>query len=149
MERGSAAQRAWQDRLASYRSAYPKEAAEFEMAVAGKLPEDWAADLPKWQPSDKAIATRVAGGAAINALAKRIPNLMGGSADLNPSTETALKGMGDFQPPEEGGAGTAGAVGASPARPTTSGRSTCSARWRPGTRTRRQPFARTRSRAQP
>ena len=81
------------------------------MAVAGKLPDDWAADLPKWQPTDKAIATRVAGGQALNALAKRIPNLMGGSADLNPSTETALKGMGDFQPPEAGGPGTQGAVG--------------------------------------
>jgi len=109
--RGAAAEQAWQTRLAAYRQAYPKEAAEFEMIAAGKLPEDWAADLPKWQPSDKAIATRVAGGAAINALARRIPNLMGGSADLNPSTETSLKGMGDFQPPEEGGPGTEGAVG--------------------------------------
>jgi hypothetical protein len=79
--------------------------------IAGKLPEDWAAGLPKWQPGDKAIATRVAGGLALNALAQRIPNLMGGSADLNPSTETALKGLGDFQPPEAEGPGTQGAVG--------------------------------------
>ena len=78
--------------------------------VAGKLPDDWAADLPKWKPGDKAIATRVAGGLAMNALAKRIPNLMGGSADLNPSTETALKGMGDFQPPSRR-PGDQGAVG--------------------------------------
>ena len=81
------------------------------MMVAGKLPADWAAGLPKWQPGDKAIATRVAGGMALNALAQRIPNLMGGSADLNPSTETALKGLGDFQPPEAEGPGTQGAVG--------------------------------------
>ena len=52
-----------------------------------------------------------AGGAALNALAKRIPNIIGGSADLNPSTDTALKGLGDFQPSESGGAGTLGAVG--------------------------------------
>ena len=53
----------------------------------------------------------MAGGEALNALAKRIPNIMGGSADLNPSTNTALKGLGDFQPPEEGGPSAQGAVG--------------------------------------
>ena len=55
--------------------------------------------MPKWKPTDKPIATRVAGGEVINALAKRIRNIIGGSADLNPSTNTALKGLGDFQPP--------------------------------------------------
>ena len=92
---------------------FPTEAAEFERIVAGKLPDDWAADLPKWKPSDKPIATRAAGGEVLNALAKRIPNLIGGSADLNPSTDTALKGLGDFQPAEFGGPGTQGAVGGS------------------------------------
>lgn len=81
------------------------------MIMAGGLPEDWAADLPKWTPADKPIATRVAGGEALNGLAKRIPNIVGGSADLNPSTNTALKGMGDFQPEGLGGAGAQGAVG--------------------------------------
>ena len=109
--RGAQAQQQWQQRFDAYRQDFPKEAAELEAAIAGKLPEDWAADLPKWQPTDKAIATRVAGGLALNGLAKRIPNLVGGSADLNPSTETALKGLGDFQPAESGGPGTAGAVG--------------------------------------
>ena len=109
--RGAQAQRQWQQRLDAYRNDFPQEAAELEMAIAGKLPQDWAADLPKWQTTDKAIATRVAGGLALNGLAKRIPNLVGGSADLNPSTETALKGLGDFQPPESGGPGTQGAVG--------------------------------------
>jgi transketolase len=109
--RGAQAQQDWQKRLDAYQADYPCEAAELQMAIAGKLPEDWAADLPKWQPSDKAIATRVASGQALNALARRIPNLAGGSADLNPSTETSLKGMGDFQPPEFGGPGTLGAVG--------------------------------------
>jgi transketolase len=110
-ERGSQVQDEWRRRLEAYGQQYPKEAAEFEMFISGELPGDWAVDLPKWQPSDKAIATRVAGGQALNALAKRIPNIIGGSADLNPSTETALKSMGDFQPPEEGGPGTQGAVG--------------------------------------
>ncbi|MGO9011963.1 MAG: transketolase [Bryobacteraceae bacterium] len=111
VDRGAKAQRDWQSRFEAYRKDYPGEAAELEMMVAGELPADWAAGLPKWQPGDKAIATRVAGGLALNALAQRIPNLMGGSADLNPSTETALKGLGDFQPPEAEGPGTQGAVG--------------------------------------
>ena len=111
IDKGRRAQQDWDKRWQAYQAAFPKEAAELEACIAGKLPEDWAADLPKWQPSDKAIATRVAGGLAMNAIAKRVPNLVGGSADLNPSTETALKGMGDFQPPEEGGPGTQGAVG--------------------------------------
>jgi transketolase len=80
------------------------------MFMAGKLPADWAADIPKWKPTDKPIATRAAGGEVLNALAKRILNLMGGSADLNPSTNTALKGAGDFQP-VVAGASNMGAVG--------------------------------------
>jgi transketolase len=89
---------------------FPAEAAEFEMFTEGKLPDNWAADIPKWKPADKAIATRVAGGEVMNALAKHIHNLIGGSADLNPSTNTALKGEGDFQPAVEG-ASNMGAVG--------------------------------------
>ncbi len=111
VDKGAKEQQAWTERFAAYKAAYPKEAAEFEAMVAGTLPADWNADMPKWQPTDKPIATRTAGGQALNALAKRIPNIVGGSADLNPSTDTALKGMGDFQPAEAGGPGTAGAVG--------------------------------------
>ncbi len=101
----------WNRKLDAYRKEFPKEAAEFEQIVSGKLPENWSKDLPHWSPADKPIATRSAGGAALNALAKHIPNILGGSADLNPSTDTALKGLGDFQPSEAGGAGTLGAVG--------------------------------------
>lgn len=108
---GSAAEKEWNTRFAAYQSAFPKEAAELQQAISGKLPDGWQAKMPKWTPADKAISTRVAGGEALNALAKIIPTIMGGSADLNPSTETALKGLGDFQPPESGGAGTQGAVG--------------------------------------
>ena len=111
LPKGAEAQSKWRKKLEDYKKEFPKEAAEFEQIVSGKLPENWAADLPKWKPADKPMSTRVAGGQALNALAQRIPNLIGGSADLNPSTETALKGMGDFQPPESGGPGTLGAVG--------------------------------------
>ena len=108
---GMQAEDGWSKKLGAYRKAFPKEAAELDWLMSGKLPENWAADLPKWTPADKPIATRAAGGAVLNALAKRVPNIIGGSADLNPSTDTALKGMGDFQPAESGGAGTLGAVG--------------------------------------
>ena len=101
----------WGQKFDAYRKDFPKEAAEFEQIMTGALPENWSADLPHWNPTDKPIATRSAGGAALNALAKHIPNILGGSADLNPSTDTALKGLGDFQPSESGGPGTLGAVG--------------------------------------
>jgi transketolase len=96
----------WKKRFDAYKQGFPEEAAEFELIMSGKLPEKWDVDLPKWEPSDKPAATRAAGGEAINALAKQIPNLAGGSADLNPSTKTALKGLGDFQPSELSKAGT-------------------------------------------
>ena len=107
---GAREQSEWETRFHAYRGVFPKEAAEFEAFMSGKLPADWAADIPKWKPTDKAMATRVAGGEVLNALAKHIPNIMGGSADLNPSTNTALKGEGDFQPVVEG-ASNMGAVG--------------------------------------
>lgn len=110
-DKGAHEQGNWNKRLDAYRQAFPKEAAEFEMIMAGKLPEGWNADIPKWKAADKAIATRAAGGEVMNGLAKHIPNLVGGSADLNPSTNTALKGLGDFQPQEFAGPGTQGAVG--------------------------------------
>ena len=109
--RGEEAQTAWNKKLEAYKKAFPQEAAEFEQIMSGKLPDKWDAGLPKWKPADKPLATRAAGGEAMNALAKNIPNLIGGSADLNPSTNTALKGLGDFQPSEFAGPSTLGAVG--------------------------------------
>lgn len=109
--RGAKEQSTWCAEFDAYRKEHPEDAAELERMIQGKLPENWTADIPKWTAGDKPVSTRVAGGAVLNALAKRIPNIVGGSADLNPSTETALKGLGDFEPPEEGGPGTQGAVG--------------------------------------
>jgi transketolase len=111
VDKGAEAEREWQEKLAAYRKAFPVEAAEFEAIQARKLPENWAGDLPKWTPSDKPLATRAAGGQVLNALATRVPNIVGGSADLNPSTDTALKGMGDFQPISAEGEQHLGAVG--------------------------------------
>ena len=108
---GAQMEEEWLRKFDAYKQAFPKEAAEFESMVKGELLQNWDADLPKWEPTDKLIATRAAGGETMSALAKHIPNLIGGSADLNPSTRTALKGMGDFQSPEVSGPGTLGAVG--------------------------------------
>jgi len=110
-EKGAKTQSEWNKRFEAYRQAFPKEAAELQACIDGKLSPDWKKDLPTWKPEDKPIATRAAGGQVMNALAKYIPNLVGGSADLNPSTNTALKSEGDFQPPEFGGPSTQGAVG--------------------------------------
>ncbi len=110
-ERGGKTQAEWQKKFDAYKQDFPKEAAQLEQMISGKLPENWSVDLPKWKTEDKPIATRAAGGQALNALAKHIPNIIGGSADLNPSTNTALKGMGDFQPPESVGPAAQGAVG--------------------------------------
>jgi len=111
VQAGAADEQEWDAKITAYQKAFPSEAAEFERIVAGQLPDGWRSDLPKYSPSDKPIATRAAGGAAMNALAKHLPNIVGGSADLNPSTDTALKGLGDFQPSEAAGPGTLGAVG--------------------------------------
>ena len=101
----------WRKKFDTYKQAFPKDAAEFESIMSDRLPQNWDADIPKWKPTDKPIATRAAGGEVMKALVKHIPNLIGGSADLNPSTRTPLKGLGDFQSPEVSGPGTLGAVG--------------------------------------
>ena len=107
---GATLESEWQQRFEAYRAVFQAEARELERSMAGELPAGWDQDLPQWQPTGKAMATRVAGGEVMNALAQKIPNLVGGSADLNPSTNTALKGKGDFQP--AGSApGAEGAVG--------------------------------------
>ena len=110
-DKGAKVQAEWQKKLAAYKKDFAADAKELELLLSGKLPADWQADIPTWKPEDKPIATRAAGGQVLNAIAKHLPNLVGGSADLNPSTSTALKGEGDFQPPESGGPATQGAVG--------------------------------------
>ncbi len=109
--KGADAERNWKDRFEAYRKAFPAEAAELESFIGGKLPESWKSGLPSWKPADKPVATRKAGGDALNALAKNVHNIIGGSADLNPSTETALKGEGDFQYPGDQNLNKLGAVG--------------------------------------
>ncbi len=102
-ERGSGLVRDWETLLGRYTSTHPEKAAQLGRAMTGELPTGWDADLPAFDPADGAIATRDAGAAAINGLAARIPTLIGGSADLDPSTKTYLTGQGDFGPDSPGG----------------------------------------------
>ncbi len=111
VERGKAAESAWKARLEAYRKAHPDLAAELDRVLAGELPKGWDAELPTFKTSDKPVATRAAGGKSINAIAAKVPELLGGSADLNPSTETALKGAGDFENPGFQPSDRQGAVG--------------------------------------
>ena len=94
--KGAALEAEWDARYAAWKAANPALAAQFERARDGKLP----AELP-WPTFDEhngEIATREAGGTVMNAIAAALPELVGGSADLDPSTKTYLKGQGDFQP---------------------------------------------------
>jgi len=94
VNKGAAAESAWQKLLANYKTQYPELANQLESAVAGNLPDDWAAELPIYQ--EKPIATRSASGQILNAMAKTVPNLFGGSADLACSNMTYLNDFGDF-----------------------------------------------------
>lgn len=95
---GEQANAEWSANFAAYKEAYPELAAQFETAISGALPEGWDADLPKYTTEDKPLSTRVASGNALNGLAKNVPNLVGGSADLESSTMTHLKGLAQFKP---------------------------------------------------
>jgi transketolase len=114
-ERGAATRTAWQQAMDEYRSAQGDLARAFDRAIAGELDPHWDAKLPLFTTKDGDMATRDAGGKVIAVLAESVPNLIGGSADLDPSTRTMMKEKGDFQsadvpesgqtPPTQGMAG--------------------------------------------
>jgi transketolase len=111
LDRGSSAQAEWQKRFDAYASEFPTEAKALKSAIAGELPEGWDTEIPTWNAGDKPVATRKASGEVMNAFFKNLPTFIGGSADLNPSTNTVLKGGGDLQSPatrEEGEQGLSG-----------------------------------------
>ncbi len=112
--KGEALEADWRRRMAAYREAYPDLARAFEQALAGEIPEEWEAHLPTFAPQDGPLATREASGKTMNAIAPYVPTLIGGSADLDPSTHTMLRGQGDFESPAVQGKdspqGTAGGI---------------------------------------
>lgn len=93
--KGRQAESEWQQRFDAYRQQDPGKADELLRMVSGELPEKWDADIP-FYPPDKSVATRRAGGDVLNAIFKNLPDLIGGSADLAPSTSTWLKNSGKF-----------------------------------------------------
>jgi transketolase len=95
LETGARLQRAWVELLAKYAEAHPEKAARLQRDIKGELPADWEQHLPVFEAGSKAMATRVASGKIINALAPVIENLVGGSADLSPSNMTYIEVSGD------------------------------------------------------
>jgi transketolase len=97
LQNGQTLEDEWQASFTAWKQAYPVEAKTFEDQVNGVLPAGWDENLSDlFHPGDKPMATREASGRVLNALADKLPALMGGSADLSPSTKTILKGKGDF-----------------------------------------------------
>lgn len=93
---GAEYEKEWRTLFSEYLMSYPDKAAQFEEQMAGRLPNNWAASLPVFKPEDGSMATRVASGKVINALAEVLPHMLGGSADLAPSNKTHLSGYADF-----------------------------------------------------
>jgi len=97
IERGAAAEAAWNATLADYRAKYPNEAAQFERQLRGELPQGWDANLPAYTADDKGLATRQHSYNCLNAIGPNLPELIGGSADLTHSNLTDIKGEKGFQ----------------------------------------------------
>ncbi|MDI6696717.1 MAG: transketolase [Anaerolineales bacterium] len=95
--RGEQLESEWKAKLEHYRASYPELAAELERRLNAVLPANWDQDLPEFPADAKGMATRAASGKVLNALAARIPELMGGSADLTPSNLTWINGSPSFQ----------------------------------------------------
>ena len=89
-------EQAWNDLIANYERDYPELANQLKTAIAGSLPDGWDQNLPVYRKGEDNVASRVSGGKALNALAKNIPQLMGGSADLASSNKTLLKSEANY-----------------------------------------------------
>ena len=98
IKRGEELEKEWNDRLSSYKKSHPDPARLLDQFISGQLQAGWDRDIPVFAPDPKGIATRVASGKALNAVARHVQNLMGGSADLAPSNKTVISEEEDFQP---------------------------------------------------
>jgi transketolase len=101
--RGARLRTEWNERFAAYRAAHPVEADELDRIRERRLPERWSEGLPAFPPDAKGMATRDSSGKVLNALAQNIPWLIGGSADLAPSTKTLLGSGDDLEAGNPGG----------------------------------------------
>ena len=103
--RGREAREEWEATLERYRAEHPELADELDRVQRRELPEQWDADIPTFPADAKGIASRESSGEVLNAVAERVPWLLGGAADLAPSTKTALtfEGAGEFEPDNRAG----------------------------------------------
>lgn len=95
-KRGIQKEEKWKELYGNYKEKYPDLAKEYELLSSGKLPEDWDKALPSFKPVDGEVATRKASGKFLNAVASKLPTLVGGSADLAPSTDTNMEQYASF-----------------------------------------------------
>lgn len=108
---GQKAEASWQEHFNSYREKFPDLAKEFEQVMSGALPANWQGSIPAFPADPKGLATRAASGKIIAGIATVLPTLIGGSADLNPSTFTVLPKLGDFESPQRKFSDKQGSVG--------------------------------------
>ena len=105
-EKGAPLEDEWNTLFEEYKKQYPDLAAEFEAMRSGKLPDGWEKKIPSFRPSDGKngqLSTRVAAGKTLSSIAPLFPHLIGGAADLSPSTETNMKDYGSFSATDPGG----------------------------------------------
>ena len=100
VEHGRKAEAEWNAKLAAYTNEFPELAHELRQLINGELPQGWEVDIPQVAADAKGMATRVASGRVLQTLKSKLPGLIGGAADLNPSTDTELKEAGNFESPE-------------------------------------------------
>ncbi|MDE2216425.1 MAG: transketolase [Planctomycetota bacterium] len=110
LDKGIQLEAAWKAKMSLYEKAYPKLMNEWDQMMSAKPPDGWDRGIPVFPPDPKGIATRSACGQIMNVTASQLPSLIGGSGDLNPSTYTALNGLGNFQYPHSEGREAQGAV---------------------------------------
>jgi transketolase len=111
LETGKQAETEWNVRFLQYSKAFPDLAREFQQAMAGELPQGWDADIPIFPADPKGMATRTASGKVLNAIGQKLPSLIGGSADLDPSTRIVLEAKGDFENPRDESGDLQGSTG--------------------------------------
>jgi len=111
IDRGRELQEAWNQKLEAYGRDFPELARELERRFSGGLPGGWADELPVFPADAKGVATRKASEAVLQALARTVPEVVGGSGDLDPSTYTWLKEDGDFESPLRAQQSVQGIVG--------------------------------------
>ena len=97
---GPKVEASWKERFSAYAEKFPELAKELEQIISGVLPGGWEQSIPNFPADAKGVATRAVSGKILTAIATKLPTLIGGSADLNPSTFTMLPKLGDFESPE-------------------------------------------------